>query len=64
MGIIDILTNFGKKKRVENLVRSVVHNKRTISCIPPGAYGDRFLQFMTEKVFLAPQQMAAEIKSR
>ena len=35
MGIIDILTNFGKKKRMENILRSVFHNSRTISCIPP-----------------------------
>ena len=26
MGIIDILTNFGKKKRVENIVRSIIHD--------------------------------------
>ena len=35
VGIIDILTNFGKKKLMENLVRSVFHNSRTISCVPP-----------------------------
>ena len=52
VGIIDILTNFGKKKLMENLVRSVFHNSRTISCVPPQQYGDRFFAFMNGKVFL------------
>jgi hypothetical protein len=64
MGIIDILTNFGGKKKVENVVRSIVHNSKTISCIPPTQYGVRFYDFMTKKVFLKEEQIAAEIKSR
>ena len=42
MGIIDILTNFGKKKRMENIIKSIVQNPRTISCMPPVGYGNRF----------------------
>jgi len=64
MGIIDILTNFGKKKRVENLIRCIVHNPRTISCIPPYQYGERFYTFMTEKVYLTQQKINEELKSR
>ena len=64
MGIIDILTNFGKKKRMENILRSVVHNSRTISCIPPFQYGERFYKFMTQKVFLTAEQIQAEIRAR
>ena len=52
MVIIDILTNFGTKKKLENAVRSIVHNSKTISCIPPLQYGDRFYRFMTEKVYI------------
>ena len=64
MGIIDILTNFGKKKRVENIVRSIVHDSQTISCIPPQAYGERYYNFMTTKVFLSQDQIRKEIKAK
>ena len=64
MGIIDILTNFGKKKRFENVVRSIVHNSRTISCIPPFQYGERFKKFMMEKVYLSQEQIQAEKQAR
>ncbi len=64
MGIIDILTNFGKKKRVENIVRSIIHDSQTISCIPPQAYGERFYTFMTEKVYLTQEQIRKEIKAK
>ena len=64
MGIIDILTNFGTKKKIENMVRSVVHNSRTISCIPPQQYGDRFFRFMNERVFITQQQISEEIAAR
>ena len=35
MGIIDILTNFGKKKKIENVMRSIFQNSATVSCVPP-----------------------------
>ena len=47
MGIIDTLTNFGKKKKIENTFKSIVQNSRTISCVPPYQYGERFYQWMT-----------------
>ena len=53
MGIIDILTVFGKKKVLENLGKSIIYDKETISCVPPVQYGDRFYKFMKEKVFVA-----------
>lgn len=52
MGIIDILTVFGKKKVLENLGKSIIYDKYTISCVPPDQYGDRFYKFMKEKVFI------------
>lgn len=35
MGIIDILTVYGKKKALENFGKSIIYNKNTISCVPP-----------------------------
>lgn len=64
MGIIDILTNFGTKKRMENMVRSIIHNSQTISCIPPFQYGERFYNFMTKKVYLTSEQIEAEIRAK
>ena len=64
MGIIDILTNFGAKKWCENKIRSLIHNSRTISCLPPHDYGERFYSFMTEKVYLSQEQISEEIRLR
>ena len=50
MGIIDILTNYGGKKKVEFGVKRVLQGK-TISCIPPVDYGNRFYNFMKDEVF-------------
>ena len=54
MGVIDILTVFGKKKVIENVTKSIIYDGNTISCVPPVQYGDRFFSFMKEKVFFAP----------
>jgi 1-phosphatidylinositol-4-phosphate 5-kinase len=35
MGIIDILTVFGKKKVLENFGKKIVYDAQTISCVPP-----------------------------
>jgi 1-phosphatidylinositol-4-phosphate 5-kinase len=45
-GIIDILTTYDSKKRVEHHVRSLVSDRRGISCVEPGLYAERFLGFM------------------
>lgn len=46
LGIIDCLTNYSTKKRLETFFRSLKHARNTISAIPAKEYGDRFLQFM------------------
>ena len=50
MGIIDILTHYGAKKRLEYNMKSILHGA-TVSCVPPARYGDRFLKYMHERVF-------------
>jgi Phosphatidylinositol-4-phosphate 5-Kinase len=46
MGIIDILTTFGVKKRFENIGKSIRHDSRTISAVHPKKYARRFLKYM------------------
>jgi len=55
MGIIDILTVFGKKKALENFGKKIVYDGQTISCVPPVQYGDRFFAFMRDYVFNGPE---------
>lgn len=46
LGIIDCLTNYLWKKRLETVWRSLSHPRSTILAIPAGEYGDRFLAFI------------------
>lgn len=46
IGIIDILTNYNTKKKLENLFKSTVHNSKEISCIPPKPYAKRFINYL------------------
>lgn len=48
LGIIDCLTNYSIKKRLETLWRSLGHSRRTISAVPAKEYGDRFLNFIKD----------------
>lgn len=50
IGIIDTLTYFGVKKKVESCVRKTFQGKG-VSCIPPNLYRDRFIEFMERNVF-------------
>ena len=52
VGIIDTLTGFGTKKVLENTFKSIVYDGKTISCVPPVQYGDRFYKFMMKEVFV------------
>jgi 1-phosphatidylinositol-4-phosphate 5-kinase len=49
IGIIDIFTNYGTKKKAENLFKSVFQGP-DISCKPPIEYYERFFNFM-KKIF-------------
>ncbi|CAK7916141.1 phosphatidylinositol 4-phosphate 5-kinase Mss4p [[Candida] anglica] len=46
LGIIDCLTNYSVKKKLETFWRSLSHPRSTISALPAKEYGDRFLKFM------------------
>lgn len=46
LGIIDCLTNYSFKKRLETFWRSLSHTRSTISAVPAKHYGDRFLSFI------------------
>ena len=44
-GIIDILTEYNTKKKLEYQLKRLKFGQ-TMSCIPPHLYGERFLKFM------------------
>lgn len=47
LGIIDTLTMFGTKKKLEYGLKTIRYlDNKDISCIPPQQYGDRFVSFM------------------
>ncbi|GEQ70621.1 hypothetical protein JCM33374_g4299 [Metschnikowia sp. JCM 33374] len=48
LGIIDCLTNYSFKKRLETAWRSLSHSRSTISALPAHEYGDRFLKFIKD----------------
>lgn len=50
LGVIDILTPWGTKKRLEHLFRSIRENSQTISAVNPQVYCKRFLNFMSENI--------------
>lgn len=49
-GIIDILTNFSTKKKIEYLSKRIYYGP-TISAIPPLDYSIRFYDFMNKNLF-------------
>ena len=46
LGIIDYLTNYSFRKRLETFWRSMRHPRLTISAVPALEYGDRFFAFI------------------
>ena len=50
MGIIDILTNYGFRKKVEYCLKSCFCG-RSVSIVPPKSYAQRMFEFVTERVF-------------
>lgn len=50
LGIIDCLTNYSIKKRLETFWRSLSHKRLTISALPASEYGDRFLKFIKDGI--------------
>jgi hypothetical protein len=56
IGIIDALTPFNAFKRSEYLVKRIFQGKG-ISCLPPQKYKERFIDFMSEKVFISEDKV-------
>eukprot|EP01063_Lacrimia_lanifica_P017943 TRINITY_DN24921_c0_g1_i1.p1 TRINITY_DN24921_c0_g1~~TRINITY_DN24921_c0_g1_i1.p1 ORF type:complete len:925 (+),score=273.86 TRINITY_DN24921_c0_g1_i1:100-2874(+) len=50
IGIIDLLTEFGFKKKGEYTLKSLYYRKGKVSCVPPSEYRERFVQW-TEYIF-------------
>lgn len=49
-GIIDCLTNYSIIKKLETFWRTLGHDRKVISAVPPKEYGDRFLKFISNSV--------------
>jgi len=50
IGIIDILTKYGTRKKIEHFAKGTMFGKKKISCIPPKDYATRFYAYI-ESVF-------------
>eukprot|EP00808_Paulinella_micropora_P027415 g20498.t1 len=50
IGIIDILQRYNQKKKMETVVKGMIHDKDQISSVKPAKYARRFMDFMTEVV--------------
>jgi hypothetical protein len=50
LGIIDILTPYTLKKRLEHTFKSILHPKASISAVRPALYARRFLSFMNDHI--------------
>jgi len=50
LGIIDIFTNYNMKKKIENICKSVISDKKNISSVKPSFYAKRFLNFIEKSI--------------
>lgn len=49
-GVIDILTEFNAKKKLESTWKSIRYDKKSISAVNPKAYGERFIRFLEQVI--------------
>ena len=49
-GIIDILQKYNKRKKMENFLRGINNDVKTISCVPPDNYAARMMDFLKNKI--------------
>jgi len=49
LGIIDTLTCYDAKKKIEHFVKEIAFGP-TISAIPPKEYADRFINFIDDMI--------------
>ncbi|NXA10180.1 PI51B kinase, partial [Sapayoa aenigma] len=57
MGIIDILQSYRLMKKLEHSWKALVYDGDTVSVHRPGFYADRFLKFMSTRVFKKVQAL-------
>lgn len=48
-GIIDILTEYNSIKKMEYFGKALIYCSNKMSCVPPGKYQDRFINYMKKK---------------
>lgn len=48
MGVIDILTPYDTAKKLEHHFKALRHDRRGVSCCPPGLYAERFTRFISD----------------
>ncbi|WEW57585.1 Phosphatidylinositol-4-phosphate 5-kinase [Emydomyces testavorans] len=63
LGVIDCLTHYGMIKKMEHFWKGLSHNKTQISPIPPVAYGERFVNFIT-MITKSPEEVEREIQNQ
>merc|ERR1719400_849288 len=51
VGIIDILQSYRLVKKIEHTFKAMIHDGDTVSVHRPGFYAERFLNFMSDKIF-------------
>ena len=54
VGIIDCLTNYSIVKKLETFWRSLNHDRKTVSAVPPKYYSERMFSFIEESVDSTP----------
>lgn len=47
IGIIDVLTFYGGRKKLEHAAKSMIYDNDGISCVPPKQYAERFITYLT-----------------
>jgi 1-phosphatidylinositol-4-phosphate 5-kinase len=54
LGIIDILTPYGHRKKLEHIIKAIRYDRDSISTINPSDYAKRFIRFIAEYILKNP----------
>ena len=60
LGIIDYLTFFGGRKKLEYVIKTMGNKKKEVSCVPPKRYRERFYNFMFKHVLISEKDEEPE----
>jgi 1-phosphatidylinositol-4-phosphate 5-kinase len=50
MGVIDVFTFYNVKKKFEHFGKAMWYEEKTVSCVPPQMYADRFVEWMQNAI--------------